>query len=84
MKLGNDLAKLAEHIAKKATQKDTSFQESVDAFKALITYYSAVNKIKGRTADESSDEPNFLSFQEALNGSTEVRGSARGRTGENQ
>lgn len=78
MTFDQSLAKLARHVADKATQKDTSFSEAVDAFKALITYYSVLKKTKA-PAEEASDGADFLSFQSALeetNG-TEVRDSPR-------
>ena len=80
MNFDQSLAKLARHIASKATQENTSFSESVDAFKALIAYFSALKKNK-TPAEDTPGEPDFMSFQSALEeNSGEIRSRAgRGR-----
>lgn len=69
----DELAKVAKHIAKKAIDKDTSFGDSVDAFKHLTLYYALLLKNKGIPEDDE-DASNFVNFgkrfdkQESENG----------------
>jgi len=58
------LTELSEHIADKAMQKDTSFAESLDAFKSLTAYYGLL--LKTRTPTEDDESPNFANFGKAL------------------
>ena len=75
MTFDQSLAKLARHVAEKATHKNTPFSETLDAFGKLTTYYSALKKTKA-PSEEASDGADFLSFQSALegnDGSAEIR-----------
>ena len=74
-----ELLTLVRHVVKKATQDDTPFTESVDAFKQLTAYYAL--RLKHRT-DESDDTGNGFSFDQAgLNAETPNGGqSVRSRS----
>lgn len=76
-----ELAKLARTIVQKATLNDTPFDESVDAFKALTTYYAL--RLKHKTGDDDPD-PNGFNFgntgfadTEQPNGGPAVRSRSR-------
>lgn len=81
-----ELDTLAAKIAKNAALSDTSLQESVDALKALTSYYAATQKVdaKGGGDEPDEDAPTFSNFsaqiaepKEGLNGRTQIRGRRR-------
>lgn len=75
MNLRDELDKLAEQIAKKASLSDTSLQESIDALKVLTPYYALTQKLK--TGDEDpSDGATFDTFSAEITG-TEERQNGR-------
>lgn len=57
----DEIAKVAKHIADKAVNKDTSFAESLDAFKQLTLYYGLLLKNKG-VPETDEDDSNFVNF----------------------
>jgi len=74
-----ELAKLAKAIVQKATQENTPFEESVDAFKALTAYYALRLKHKP-DEDEPDDGFSFASSrpgEEHENGGAPVRTRSR-------
>jgi len=72
MSLRNNLDKLAENIAKKAAEKDTSLQESVDALKALTPYYALTAKLAAKgTGDDEDDGATFDAFSAEIAGAQE-------------
>lgn len=74
--LRQDLDKLAAEIAKKAAEKATSLQESVDALKALVPYYALLQKLKGKD-DSNDDGATFESFSADIAGAPEEKPSGR-------
>lgn len=78
-----DLDKLAANVAQKATLSATSLQESVDALKALTSYYAATQKVDAKNGGDDSDEdaPTFDNFatQIADNGGVNGREKLPGR-----
>lgn len=76
-----ELAKLAKTIVQKATLDATPFDESVDAFKALTTYYAL--RLKHKTGEEDADESAFsfgntgFAGAEQPNGGQTVRSRSR-------
>ncbi len=74
----NELYTLAAAVAKEAKQKDTKFDQKVEALKALTPYYAAIVKgSKGK--DEDADDPssNFGSWRDRM---SVVEGGADGGT----
>jgi len=53
--ISEELAKLAEAIAKRVQAGDTPFDQQLDAFKALTAYQSSLNKVKKRDETEDDD-----------------------------
>lgn len=77
-----ELAKLAKSIVQKAALETTPFDESVDAFKSLTTYYALW--LKHRQGDEDDDGgfsfASGLTAAEPPNGSANVRSRPRRAT----
>lgn len=79
-----ELATLAKSIVQKAILGDTPFDESVDAFKALTTYYAL--RLKHKQGDDDEDDSEFsfgkTSFadEEKPNGGQSVRSRPRRAT----
>ena len=79
----NEMDKLAAQLAKDANMAEKNFGDRLDAFKALMPYYTLLFKNKGK--DDSDDLPDFNTFASQIhatedsNGSDEpgVRGSRR-------
>ena len=72
MNLKQSLDAFAKTLIEKAKQKDTPLQESIDAFKAVTSYYAAQQKGRARKPDSDEDEePGGFSFGEAQNGGRE-------------
>lgn len=61
MTLRTDLDSLAAKIAKNAALSATSLQESVDALKALTSYYATVQKVDAK--GQQDDEPGGATFE---------------------
>ena len=68
MTLKKTLAEWAETLRKKAEEKDTPLQESIDAFKAVTTYYVAEQKLRKKSGDEDEPDDGGFTFGEAGNG----------------
>lgn len=69
MKLKEALDKAATALIEKVKQKDTPLQESIDAFKAVTSYYAAQQKGRGKKSESDEDEESGgFSFGEAGNG----------------
>lgn len=77
-KLKTTLDEWAEKLSKKASEKDTSLQESTDAFKAVAAYYAALNKGKPKKASDDEDPTDGFSFgggaSEVINGGSKIPG----------
>lgn len=65
------MAKLAASIATKASEKDTSLSESIDAIKALTPYLALQLKENGRKTTETGEETSFADFAAEINGTAE-------------
>ena len=61
MTLKQTLDDWADKLAKKAADKDTTLQESTDAFKAVAGYFAATQK-RGKKHDEEPEETGGFSF----------------------
>jgi hypothetical protein len=61
----DDIEKLVADVAKEALSSKTSLQEKMDALKLLAPYYTALKK-KGKTDDETSDEPTMGELRNRL------------------
>jgi len=72
MNVEKSLARLADHVAKRALDGTMPFSETLDAFGKLITYYSALKKNKGHS-EEVSTEPDFSQFKVALENGNKTR-----------
>ena len=68
MTLQQSLAKWAETLRKKAEEKDTPLQESIDAFKAVTTYYVAEQRLRKKSGDDEEPDDGGFTFGEAGNG----------------
>lgn len=64
------MAKLAAAIALKASEKDTSLTESIDALKALTPYLALRLKENGRKGVETGEETSFADFAAEINGTS--------------
>jgi hypothetical protein len=66
---------LAAQLAKDANAADKAFGDRLDAFKALMPYYTLLFKERAKNPSDEDDLPNFDSFtkniQEHGNGSDE-------------
>ena len=70
----------ANKLAKKATEKDTSLQESTDAFKAVTAYYTALGKNANKHPIPDEEEGGFsFEHSEVVNGSPRQRAQVRAR-----
>ena len=80
MTLKQTLDKWADELSTKAAEKDTSLQESTDAFKAVTSYYAATQK-RGKKATDDDDPPDggFTFNDEVVNGSPGQRAQVRAR-----
>ena len=81
MTLKSTLDKWATELSTKAAQKDTSLQESTDAFKAVTAYYAAQQKMRKKQPDDEDDSGGFSfdSGNEVVNGSPGQRAQVRAR-----
>ena len=79
MTLKSTLDKWASELSTKATQKDTSLQESTDAFKAVTAYYSAQQKNAKKHPESEDDTGEFSFADEVVNGSPGQRAQVRAR-----
>lgn len=80
MTLKKTLDDWANNLAKKATEKDTSLQESTDAFKAVTTYYAALGKnAKKHPADDVGEGEWSFDDIEVVNGESGQRAKLRAR-----
>lgn len=74
-----EILKLVKHVVKKGVHDDTPFPESVDALKAVNTYYAL--RLKHKVEGEEDDGTSFDSFtaqlQEQTHGGTPVRSRSR-------
>jgi len=81
MTLQKTLDQLAETLSKKAAEKTTPLQESIDAFKALTAYF-AVQQKRGKRQPED-DEPtggfSFADSTEVVNGEPRQRATVHPR-----
>lgn len=68
MTLTQLLDKWAESLRDKAAQKDTSLQESTDAFKAVAAYHATQQKGRKKNEDDESDSDGFSFADEVVNG----------------
>lgn len=66
------MAKLAAAIATKASEKDTSLSESIDAMKALTPYLALQLKENGRKGVEAGAETSFADFAAEINGTEDM------------
>ena len=73
MTLFQTLDKLAKTISEKASEKGTTLEQSIDAFKALTAYYAVQQKrLKNRPEPEADSEGfSFAGNDEVSNGSRE-------------
>ena len=82
MTLKKTLDDWADKLAKKAAENATSLQESIDAFKAVATYFATTQK-RAKKPDEE-DEPdsggfNFAHSGEVVNGEPGQRKAVHSR-----
>lgn len=74
----NELYSLAALVAQEAKQKDTKFDQKVEALKALTPYYAAIVKgSKGKDDDADAPGNNFGAWRDRL---SVVEGGADGGT----
>lgn len=59
MTLKKTLDDMADTIRKKVAEKDTSLQESIDAFKALTAYYAVQQKTRKKQDDDEPESEGF-------------------------
>ena len=80
MTLKSTLDKWATDLSAKAADKDTTIQESTDAFKAVTSYYAATQK-RGKKSAEDDEPPDggFTFNDEVVNGSPGQRAQVRAR-----
>ena len=79
MTLKSTLDKWASELSTKAAQKDTSLQESTDAFKAVTAYYAAQQKLRKNQPEDEADSEGFSFADEVVNGSPGQRAQVRAR-----
>jgi len=79
MTLKATLDKWATELSTKAAQKDTSLQESTDAFKAVTAYYAAQQKLRKNQPEDEADSEGFSFAEEVVNGSPGQRAQVRAR-----
>ena len=68
MTLKKTLAEWAESLRKKAEEKDTPLQESIDAFKAVTAYYAVELKQRKKSGDDEEPDDGGFTFGEAGHG----------------
>jgi hypothetical protein len=74
--IGAKLAKLALAIADKALAGDTPLIDSLDAFKALTTYYVNTTKVAAKTSpDDDEGETNFANLRKRIAAASSGAGS---------
>jgi hypothetical protein len=72
-----DIKNLASAIVAQALKEGTSFQDKVDAFKAVTTYYGLLLKNRDSAdAEQVPAGPSFLDFSEAVAGDQDGRSKA--------
>lgn len=58
----DEMDALAAQLAKDANMAEKNFGDRLDAFKALMPYYTLLFKNKGKDDDGDGDLPNFDNF----------------------
>lgn len=58
----NEMDTLAAQLAKDANMAEKNFGDRLDAFKALMPYYTLLLKNKSKEDDSDNDIPNFDNF----------------------
>ena len=70
MNIKTEIEKAIVVVCKRIATETTTLQESLDVLKSLAPYYTALNKGKKASEDDSPDTANFGNFAHDIAGAT--------------